>query len=38
VLINSDDPNSSPYGLESDKITVMPQSAALLRGFHDSLR
>ncbi|WP_297295169.1 glycogen debranching protein GlgX [uncultured Methylovirgula sp.] len=37
VLIDSNDPTVMPYDLNEDKITVMPHSAVLLRGFHESL-
>jgi glycogen operon protein len=38
VLIDSGDADLAPYDLDSDKMTVMPQSAVLLRGFHEGLR
>jgi isoamylase len=37
VLVNSGDPALAPYDLNEDKITLMPQSVVLLRGFHEGL-
>jgi isoamylase len=37
VLIDSGDPNAAPYEFDEQKITVMPQSVVLLRGFHEGL-
>ncbi len=34
-LVNSGDPALAPYNLNEDKITLMPQSVVLLRGYHE---